>query len=142
MNLFSPLSVWKQNMLYKFDRERNIILNMLLKFKKLIQRKIFNYFGKKQQKFRGIEIMQLSWIPILNDLYTSQNTLVDGSKGEVLIVSFKMIRDHKKESLPTNKRLKLVKGNGVGGEKIRINNLILIEIPYIYLIYCSYSTSS
>ena len=78
--------------------------------------------------------MQLNWILIF--LYTSQNTLVDGSKGEVLIVSFKMIRDHKKDPLPTNKRLKFVKGNEVCGEKIRINNLILIEIPYIYLIYC------
>ena len=53
MNLFSPLSVWKQNMLYKFDGERNIILNMLLKFKQLIQRKIFNYFGEKTAKVQG-----------------------------------------------------------------------------------------
>ena len=40
-------------MLYKFDRERNIILNMLLKFKQLIQRKIFNYFGEKTAKVQG-----------------------------------------------------------------------------------------
>ena len=45
-------------------------------------------------------------------------------------MSLKMISDHKKESFPTKDRLKLVKGNGVGGEKIRINNLILIEISY------------
>ena len=57
-------------------------------------------------------------------------------------MSFKIISDHKKESLPTKDWLKFVKSNGVGGEKIRINNLILIEIPYIYLIYCSCSTSS
>ena len=81
MNLFSPLSVWKQNMLYKFDRVRNIILNMLLKFKKLIQKKKkIIILERKQQQFRGIEIMQLSWILILNDLYTAQNTLIDGSK--------------------------------------------------------------
>lgn len=54
MNLFSPLSVWKQNMLYKFDRVRNIILNMLLKFKKLIQKKKKNnYFGKKTATVQG-----------------------------------------------------------------------------------------